>query len=41
MLRKVIVNIVIYYDFNFQSMVVVEDQEWVNVYYEMFDFDVV
>lgn len=39
-LRKVTVNIVIYYDFDLQNIVIFEDQEWVNVYYEMFDFDV-
>lgn len=33
-------NTAIYYDPNPQSTVVAEDQEWVNVYYEMPDFDV-
>jgi len=33
-------NTAIYYDPNPQSTVVTEDQEWVNVYYEMPDFDV-
>lgn len=41
MLCKVIVNIVIYYDLDFQNIVVIEDQDFVNVYYEMFDFDVI
>uniref|UniRef100_UPI00358E2B84 DNA-directed RNA polymerase II subunit RPB1 isoform X2 n=1 Tax=Myxine glutinosa TaxID=7769 RepID=UPI00358E2B84 len=39
-LRKVTGNTAIYYDPEPQSTVVVEDQEWVNVYYEMPDFDV-
>lgn len=39
-LRKVTANTAIYYDPNPQSTVVAEDQEWVNVYYEMPDFDV-
>lgn len=39
-LRKVTANTAIYYDPNPQSTVVSEDQEWVNVYYEMPDFDV-
>ncbi|KAG7265939.1 hypothetical protein CRUP_036132 [Coryphaenoides rupestris] len=39
-LRKVTANTAIYYDPNPQSTVVTEDQEWVNVYYEMPDFDV-
>lgn len=33
-------NTAIYYDPNPQGTVVAEDQEWVNVYYEMPDFDV-
>lgn len=33
-------NTAIYYDPNPQNTVVAEDQEWVNVYYEMPDFDV-
>lgn len=33
-------NTAIYYDPNPQNTVVEEDQEWVNVYYEMPDFDV-
>lgn len=33
-------NTAIYYDPNPQNTVVTEDQEWVNVYYEMPDFDV-
>lgn len=33
-------NTAIYYDPNPQNTVVSEDQEWVNVYYEMPDFDV-
>ena len=39
-MRKVTANTAIYYDPNPQSTVVAEDQEWVNVYYEMPDFDV-
>ncbi|KTF81677.1 hypothetical protein cypCar_00017832 [Cyprinus carpio] len=39
-LRKVTANTAIYYDPNPQNTVVTEDQEWVNVYYEMPDFDV-
>lgn len=39
-LRKVTANTAIYYDPSPQSTVVAEDQEWVNVYYEMPDFDV-
>lgn len=39
-LRKVTANTAIYYDPNPQGTVVAEDQEWVNVYYEMPDFDV-
>ncbi|TNM93829.1 hypothetical protein fugu_002005 [Takifugu bimaculatus] len=39
-LRKVTANTAIYYDPNPQNTVVEEDQEWVNVYYEMPDFDV-
>ncbi|KAF7236742.1 DNA-directed RNA polymerase II subunit RPB1 [Varanus komodoensis] len=39
-LRKVTANTAIYYDPNPQNTVVSEDQEWVNVYYEMPDFDV-
>uniref|UniRef100_A0A4W6CUU1 DNA-directed RNA polymerase subunit n=1 Tax=Lates calcarifer TaxID=8187 RepID=A0A4W6CUU1_LATCA len=39
-LRKVTANTAIYYDPNPQNTVVAEDQEWVNVYYEMPDFDV-
>ena len=37
---KVTANTAIYYDPNPRSTVVTEDQEWVNVYYEMPDFDV-
>lgn len=37
---QVTANTAIYYDPNPQSTVVTEDQEWVNVYYEMPDFDV-
>ncbi|XP_072286604.1 DNA-directed RNA polymerase II subunit RPB1-like [Pyxicephalus adspersus] len=39
-LRKVTANTAIYYDPNPQNTVVAEDQEWVNIYYEMPDFDV-
>lgn len=39
-LRKVTANTAIYYDPNPQNTVIAEDQEWVNVYYEMPDFDV-
>lgn len=39
-LRKVTANTAIYYDPNPQSTVVADIQEWVNVYYEMPDFDV-
>ncbi|OWF51528.1 DNA-directed RNA polymerase II subunit RPB1-like [Mizuhopecten yessoensis] len=39
-LRKVTANTAIYYDPNPQNTVISEDQEWVNVYYEMPDFDV-
>ena len=39
-MRKVTANTAIYYDPNPQSTVVAVDQEWVNVYYEMPDFDV-
>lgn len=37
---QVTANTAIYYDPNPQNTVVAEDQEWVNVYYEMPDFDV-
>lgn len=33
-------NTAIYYDPDPQNTVIAEDQEWVNVYYEMPDFDV-
>ena len=33
-------NTAIYYDPDPQNTVISEDQEWVNVYYEMPDFDV-
>ncbi|KAK8379225.1 hypothetical protein O3P69_019223 [Scylla paramamosain] len=39
-LRKVTSNTAIYYDPDPQNTVVIEDQEFVNVYYEMPDFDV-
>jgi len=39
-LRKVTANTAIYYDPDPQNTVVVEDQDFVNVYYEMPDFDV-
>ncbi|KAF2367731.1 RNA polymerase Rpb1 domain 7 [Trinorchestia longiramus] len=39
-LRKVTSNTAIYYDPDPQSTVISEDQEFVNVYYEMPDFDV-
>jgi len=39
-LRKVTANNAIYYDPDPQNTVISEDQEWVNVYYEMPDFDV-
>lgn len=39
-LRKVTSNTAIYYDPDPQSTVIKEDQEFVNVYYEMPDFDV-
>ena len=39
-LRKVTANTAIYYDPDPQNTVIAEDQEWVNVYYEMPDFDV-
>ena len=39
-LRKVTANTAIYYDPDLQNTVVVEDQDFVNVYYEMRDFDV-
>ena len=39
-LRKVTANTAIYYDPDPQSTVINEDQEFVNVYYEMPDFDV-
>ncbi|XP_052784228.1 DNA-directed RNA polymerase II subunit RPB1-like [Mya arenaria] len=39
-LRKVTANTAIYYDPDPQNTVITEDQEWVNVYYEMPDFDV-
>merc|ERR1711899_678163 len=38
-LRKVTANTAIYYDPDPQNTVIVEDQEFVNVYYEMPDFD--
>ncbi|XP_059081445.1 DNA-directed RNA polymerase II subunit RPB1-like [Tigriopus californicus] len=38
-LRKVTANTAIYYDPNPQNTVIAEDQEFVNVYYEMPDFD--
>lgn len=39
-MRKVTANTAIYYDPDPQNTVIAEDQEWVNVYYEMPDFDV-
>ena len=39
-LRKVTANTAIYYDPDPQNTVVTEDQDFVNVYYEMPDFDV-
>merc|ERR1719270_1500015 len=39
-LRKVTANTAIYYDPYPQNTVIVEDQEFVNIYYEMPDFDV-
>ncbi|KAK3607289.1 hypothetical protein CHS0354_002914 [Potamilus streckersoni] len=39
-LRKVTSNTAIYYDPDPLNTVISEDQEWVNVYYEMPDFDV-
>ena len=39
-LRKVAANTAIYYDPDPQNTVIAEDQEFVNVYYEMPDFDV-
>ena len=39
-LRKVTDNTAIYYDPEPQSTVINEDQDWVNLYYEMPDFDV-
>jgi len=38
-LRKVTANTAIYYDPEPQNTVIHEDQEWINVYYEMPDFD--
>ncbi|XP_074658521.1 DNA-directed RNA polymerase II subunit RPB1-like [Tubulanus polymorphus] len=38
-LRKVVANTAIYYDPEPQSTVIQEDQEFVNIYYEMPDFD--
>lgn len=39
-LRKVTANTAIYYDPNPQESIIKEDREWVNIYYEMPDFDV-
>jgi DNA-directed RNA polymerase II subunit RPB1 len=39
-LRKVTSNTAIYYDPDPQNTVISEDQEWVNIYYEMPDFDI-
>jgi DNA-directed RNA polymerase II subunit RPB1 len=39
-LRKVTSNTAIYYDPDPQNTCVKEDQEWVNIYYEMPDFDI-
>ena len=39
-LRKVTANTAIYYDPDPLNTVIVEDQEWVSIYYEMPDFDV-
>jgi DNA-directed RNA polymerase II subunit RPB1 len=39
-LRKVTSNTAIYYDPDSQNTVISEDQEWVNIHYEMPDFDV-
>ena len=39
-LRKVTANTAIYYDPDPMNTVITEDQEFVNVYYEMPDFDV-
>ena len=38
-LKKVTANTAIYYDPDPQNTVIAEDQEFVNVYYEMPDFD--
>lgn len=38
-LRKVTANTAIYYDPEPQNTVISEDQDWVNLYYEMPDFD--
>uniref|UniRef100_A0A914V1B5 DNA-directed RNA polymerase n=1 Tax=Plectus sambesii TaxID=2011161 RepID=A0A914V1B5_9BILA len=38
-LRKVTVNTAIYYDPDPKNTVIAEDQEWVNIFYEMPDFD--
>jgi DNA-directed RNA polymerase II subunit RPB1 len=39
-LRKVTSNTAIYYDPSPQNTVISEDEEWVNIYYEMPDFDI-
>jgi len=39
-LRKVTSNTAIYYDPSPQNTVIREDEEWVNIYYEMPDFDI-
>jgi len=39
-LRKVTSNTAIYYDPDPQNTVITEDLEWVNIYYEMPDFDI-
>ena len=38
-MRKVTANTAIYYDPDPQNTVIQEDQEFVNIYYEMPDFD--
>lgn len=38
-LRKVTANTAIYYDPDPLNTVIEEDQEWVNIFYEMPDFD--
>ncbi len=38
-LRKVTANTAIYYDPDPMNTCITEDQEWVNIFYEMPDFD--